>query len=307
MEDHRKQIKEKSDACAELEKRLKVRQNKAAEMQKDIEALEDEVALQKQRSVDTGASAAEHKTANESLRRQLKLLTGDAQALREEVKQHDGEKNALAKLLAERDARIQELERQLKKSDTLRQETQKNEADKMRQLRKEMLNVSAENSDLHKQLGGKHSTVVKFEEELGKLKSQCALSDSRCAEAQKKLKSAEQDAEAQRQGCARTSKALSECSTKSASLEATNKKLQRQVLKYILHFQPFFCLTRTGFQVEELSSQIKALCKKQAAGIEPAQSPQSPARVGLGVRMTDTAPHKITEVLDGGAAKASGW
>lgn len=60
-------------------------------------------------------------------------------------------------------------------------------------------------------------------------------------------------------------------------------------------------------QVEDLSSQIKGLHKKQmAAGIETAQSPQSPARVGLGVKMTDSAPHKITEVLDGGSAKASG-
>lgn len=226
-------MQEKSDACAELEKRLKVRQNKAAEMQKDIEALEDEVALQKQRSVDTGAWAAEQQAANESLRRQLKLLTGDTQALREEVKQHEGEKWKLAKQLAERDARIQELERQLKKTEAMGRETEKNEADKIRQLRREMSIVSAEKAEFHKQLGVKHNTVARLEEELGKLKSQSALSDSRCVEAQRKLKSAEQDAEAQRQSCARASRAVTESSAKLASLEETNKKLQRQVLKYI--------------------------------------------------------------------------
>lgn len=84
-DDLRAKLEAKCDACAELEKKLQVRLNKTAEMQKEIEALEEVVAQEKHTSVTSRAAAVERQAANESLKRQLKMVTSDLQVRRRVV------------------------------------------------------------------------------------------------------------------------------------------------------------------------------------------------------------------------------
>ena len=260
--------------CVELERKLQQRQLATADMQKDIDRLETALSLEKRSS----SSLADVQETKEKLKLQLSVAKKDAADQKDllwkaesdakQLKQQaENDAKQLRKQISDKTDRIEELEKQLSSVTTsLRQQT-----DKIQALQKE--------GDAGKS-------------ELKNLQQKLTTADASLCEASSKVRTLEsQVAELKKQlGAARKSQQTIKIQTPQKEGDAG---------------KPHHPKSPSTVQTSPAKAAPAAKPEQEAKDKNARASAQSspPATVGLGIRITEQQPHRITEVVDGGSGQ----
>ena len=324
--------------CAELERKLQQRQLTTGDMQKEIDRLETALSLEK-RSL---SSLADVQETNEKLRSQLSITKKDASDQKDLLwkaesdakqlrQQAETEAKQLKNKISEKSARIGELEKQLcsvtaslqEKSDDAKHLRQKAETD-AKQLKDQISEQSARIGELEKQLC---SVTASLQEKTDKIQAFQKQGDAGKSELHQRIKVAQQEIDNLRQKLKTADASLCKSSEKVKTLDKQIEELKDQLeaaRKSAISKSPGFVQaspTKTTSaknpepraketrvvstslkETKVVSTSLETQKDTNVVSTSQLQS-SSPAMVGLGIRITEQQPHRITEVVEGGSGQ----
>ena len=315
FESERASLREERDALSkelvEMEKRLNLRENKATEWLKDIDEKQKRIdtLLQQVESDKKRASVAQG--ANDSLKAQLSECQAHIEQCQEDMRRAERKSMALQQESADKDAQIESLKKQL----LVARRRQKESEDVLEKLNKvhKALVESTGKVERHDKANARLSSEIScLKDELQRSHLSAQKGADQALEAERNNKKLEGQIEklksqvsVQEEQLQRTLTAKQKEADRALELGKINKRLEGQieVLKSELS-----TLMKHGPTDAQEGDVRKALSTSFLAAPFPMLTPShpTPQMVGLGIRITEQPPHRVTEVVEGGAAHTSG-